>query len=157
MGNKLISLSKNEELGDIPTHFMKSGSSMPPTERLNTLLEFQRSVLPKQYKGLDVEYDIWYNTNELRSIRTWLYTDFIGQGIYLRVNTVKINDRLLTNIGNDLDQEIDEVRLQKIKEGLTNKYTLGTVTDFHEKVAFPPGSNLLGKNVISWKRKGEIV
>ena len=24
MGNKLISLSKNEELGDIPTHFMKS-------------------------------------------------------------------------------------------------------------------------------------
>ena len=157
MGNKLISLSKNEELGDIPTHFMKSGSSMPPTERLNTLLEFQRSVLPKQYKGLDVEYDIWYNTNELRSIRTWLYTDFIGQGIYLRVNTVKINDRLLTNIGNDRDQEIDEVRLQKIKEGLTNKYTLGTVTDFHEKVAFPPGSNLLGKNVISWKRLGELV
>ena len=83
MGNKLISLSKNEELGDIPTHFMKSGSSMPPTERLNTLLEFQRSVLPKQYKGLDVEYDIWYNTNELRSIRTWLYTDFIGQGLSL--------------------------------------------------------------------------
>ena len=67
---------------------------MPPKERLNTLLEFQRSVLPKQYKGLDVEYDIWYNTNELRSIRTWLYTDFLGQGIYFRVNTVKINDRL---------------------------------------------------------------
>ena len=146
MGNKLISLSKNEELGDIPTHFMKSGSSMPPTERLNTLLEFQRSVLPKQYKGLDVEYDVWYNTNELRSDQELGYTDFIGQGIYLRVNTVKINDRLLTNI-DDPDQEIDEVRLQKIKEGLTNKYTLGTVTNFHEKVAFPPGSNLLGKNI----------
>ena len=53
---KLKALSKNEELGDIPTHFMKSGSSMPPQDRLNTLLEFQRRVLPKKYKGLDVEY-----------------------------------------------------------------------------------------------------
>ena len=68
--------------------------------------------------GLNVEYDLWYNTNELRSIRTWLYTDFLGKGIYLRVNSVKINDRLLTNIVTMNDQEIDEDRLQKIIKSL---------------------------------------
>ena len=154
---KLKALSKNEELGDIPTHFMKSGSSMPPQDRLNTLLEFQRRVLPKKYKGLDVEYDIWYNTNELNTIRTWLYTDFIGQGIYLRVNTVKINDRLLDNIVADPEQKIDEDRIAKITKGLSDKYTLGGMEETYDKVAFPPGSNLLSKNIINWKRLGELV
>ena len=32
--NKLQALSINEEVGDIPTHFFKSGSSMRPKERL---------------------------------------------------------------------------------------------------------------------------
>ena len=42
--NNLQSLSINEELGDLPTHFMKSGSSMPRKERLDGLYKFQKEV-----------------------------------------------------------------------------------------------------------------
>ena len=38
--NKLEALSINEQLGDIPTHFMKSGSAYRPTNDLNSLAEF---------------------------------------------------------------------------------------------------------------------
>ena len=111
----LDALSINEELGDIPTHFMKSGSCMPPKERLSTLKEFQRRVLPKVYRGAKFEFDLWFNTNELRTIRNWLYTDFLGGGIYIRVNTIKINDRVMHSIA-DSDIKIDEERIQKIIE-----------------------------------------
>ena len=40
--NKLVALSKNEEVGDIPTHFFKSGSSMRPKEDLLELNEFKK-------------------------------------------------------------------------------------------------------------------
>ena len=104
-------IKHNEELGDIPTHFMKSGSCMPPKERLSTLKEFQRRVLPKVYRGAKFEFDLWFNTNELRTIRNWLYTDFLGGGIYIRVNTIKINDRVMHSIA-DSDIKIDEERIQ---------------------------------------------
>ena len=39
--NKLVALSKNEEVGDIPTHFFKSGSSMRPKNDLMELNEFK--------------------------------------------------------------------------------------------------------------------
>ena len=109
----LEALSINEELGDVPTHFMKSGSCMPPKDRLNTLHEFQKRVLPKEYRNAKFEYDLWYNTNELHTISNWLYTDFLGGGIYIRVNTIKINDRVMHSIA-DSDIKIDEDRIQKI-------------------------------------------
>ena len=148
--NNLQSLSINEELGDLPTHFMKSGSTMPPKERLNELYGFQKEIVPETYWGLNVEYDLWYNTNELSTIRTWLYTDFLGKGIYFRVNSVKINDRLFNRIAQDEYLEIDEDRISKIVKSLENKYTLQNYTgEYYEKVAFPPGSNLLNK-VVNW-------
>ena len=86
--NNLQQLSINEELGDLPTHFMKSGSSMPRKERLDGLYKFQKEVVPKTKWGLNVEYDLWYNTNELSTIRTWLYTDFLGKGIFFLSESV---------------------------------------------------------------------
>ncbi len=149
--NNLQSLSINEELGDLPTHFMKSGSSMPRKERLDGLYKFQKEVVPKTKWGLNVEYDLWYNTNELSTIRTWIYTDFLGKGIFFRVNSVKINDRLYNRIAQDEYLEIDEDRISKITESLENKYMLQNYTgEYYDKVAFPPGSNLLGKNVVNW-------
>ena len=56
-------------------------------ERLDGLYKFQKEVVPKTKWGLNVEYDLWYNTNELSTIRTWLYTDFLGKGIFFRVIT----------------------------------------------------------------------
>ena len=149
----LDALSINEELGDIPTHFMKSGSCMPPKDRLDTLKEFQRRVLPKSYRGAKFEYDLWFNTNELHTIRNWLYTDFLGGGIYIRVNTIKINDRVMHSIA-DSDIKIDEERIQKIVDSLENKYTLKINRATYDKVVFPPGSNLIqgGKNVLDWKK-----
>ena len=50
--NNLQSLSINEELGDLPTHFMKSGSTMPPKERLNELYGFQKRNSPRNLLGI---------------------------------------------------------------------------------------------------------
>ena len=149
----LDALAINEELGDVPTHFMKSGSCMPPKDRLETLLEFQRRVLPKSHRGASFEFDLWYNTNQLYTINNFLYTDFLGGGIFIRVNSIKINDRIMHNIA-DSDIKIDEERIQTIIDNLENKYTLQNNRSVHEKVIFPPGSNLIqnGKNVMDWKK-----
>ena len=140
----LDKLAINEELGDVPTHFMKSGSCMPPKDRLDTLLECQRRVLPKEHRGAKFEFDLWFNTNELRTIRNWLYTDFLGGGIFIRVNTIKINDRVMHSIA-DSDIKIDEERIDNVMKNLQNKYYLHPSEKFYEKVIFLPGSNLLCK------------
>ena len=145
--NKLKALSKNEEVGNIPTHFFKSGSSMRPKADLLDLNEFKHYLLPDKYRGAEFDYDVWFNTNENMTIRKWLYTDFLGKGIYLRVTSKPVNTRLFHSIINS-DIEIDEERIEKIKGNLQNKYSLQWNTEFHEKVIFLPGSNLLSKGTV---------
>ena len=143
--NKLDALSINEELGDIPTHFMKSGSTFRPKEQLKGLNEFKRRLIPKYASnGVEFEYDLWFNTNEINTIRRFLYTDFLGKGIYTRVNSVKINTRLFQSIV-DSNIKIDEERIEKIRQNLEDKYTFQWNTEFYDKVIFLPGSNLLCK------------
>ena len=143
--SKLDALSINEELGDIPTHFMKSGSTFRPKDQLKGLNEFKKRLIP-QYasNGIGFEYDLWFNTNELNTIRRFLYTDFLGKGIYTRVNSVKINTKLFQSIV-DSNIKIDEERIEKIRQNLEDKYTLQWNTEFYDKVIFLPGSNLLCK------------
>ena len=120
--NPLPPLSINEQVGDIPTHYMKSGSSMRPKAQLKELKSFRERVLPKSHRGLDLEYDLWFNTNEIMTIRSWLYTDFMGNGIVFKVNSVKINDKLFKSIV-DSDIKIDEERLDKIINNFRDKYS----------------------------------
>ena len=145
--SKLVPLSKDEELGNIPTHFMKSGSSLRPKKDLTDLQKFKRRLLPSQIEGLDVEYDVWFNTNELHTVRKWLYTDFLGKGIYMRVNSIKINNKLFRSIASS-DIKIDEERIEKIKNNLQNKYALGINQEYYDNVIFTPGSNLLCKDKV---------
>jgi len=154
----LDQLSINEKLGDVPTHFMKSGSCMPPKARLDILAKFREETVPEEYNGCSFEYDLWYNTNELHTIRTFLYTDFLGGGIFYRVNSIKINDAVMHSIANS-DIKIDEERIQKIIDSLGNKYQLKFNRATHDKVVFPPGSNLIqgGKNVLDWKKLDHMV
>ena len=145
--NKLQALSKNEEVGDIPTHFFKSGSSMRPKDDLLNLNEFKHYLIPEKHRGLGFDYDIWFNTNENMTIRKWLYTDFLGKGIYFRVTSKPVNTKLFDSIISS-DIEIDEERIAKIKSNLQNKYSLQWNTEFHNKVIFLPGSNLLSKRTV---------
>ena len=142
--NKLEALSTNEEVGDIVTHWMKSGSAFRPSGDLLELNEFGKKLLPKTHRGLAFEYDIWFNTNENYTIRKWLYTDFMGKGLYFRVPSIKINNRLFKSIVNS-DIKIDEERIDKVMKNLQNKYYLHPSENFYEKVIFLPGSNLLCK------------
>ena len=132
---KLMALSINEELGDVATHFMKSGSSFRPKKDLEVLNKFKHRLIPDSYRELPFEYDVMFNTNEVKTIRAWLYTDFLGKGIYVKVNSVKINDKLFKDIVNS-DIKIDEERIEKIIANLQNKYSLQWNTEFHEKVIF---------------------
>lgn len=142
--NKLEALSINEEVGDIVTHWMKSGSAFRPSNDLLELNEFGKKLLPKSHRGLPFEYDIWFNTNENFTIRKWLYTDFMGKGLYFRIPSVIINNKLFKAIVNS-DIKIDEERIAKIMDNLQNKYYLQPSNKFYEKVLFLPGSNLLCK------------
>ena len=159
--NPLPPLSINEQVGDIPTHYMKSGSSMRPKAQLEELKSFRERVLPKSHRGLDLEYDLWFNTNEIMTVRSWLYTDFMGNGILFKVNSVKINDKLFKSIV-DSDIKIDEERLDKIINNFRDKYLLKDNDSYYEKIIFPPGTNLLTKNgpnekVIDWGRVTQCV
>lgn len=154
--NKLEALSINEEVGNIPTHFMKSGSSMRPSADLEALNKFKKELIPERHRDVPFEYDIWFNTNELMTIRKWLYTDFMGKGLYFRVPTVQINDKLFKNII-DSDIKIDEERIQKIIDNLHNKYHLQYNSKFYDKIVFLPGSNLLCKPVVDWNKLKTLV
>ena len=44
----------------------------------------------KKHRGTTFEYDVWFNTNENVTIRKWLYTDFLGKGIYIRVSSIDL-------------------------------------------------------------------
>jgi hypothetical protein len=154
----LEQLSINEKLGDLPTHYMKSGSSMRPKAQLEEMGKFGDRLIPqgKKWRGSPFEYDLWYNTNELKTIRTWLWTDFLGRGIYVRVNSIKINNRLMNNIASS-DIKIDEERIEKIINVLEDKYLLESNPKFYDKVIFPPGSNLLQKQVMNWHKVGKLI
>lgn len=156
--NKLIPFSSEESLGDHVTHIFKSGSSLRPKKDLDELARFKKEIIPDSREGVDFNYDVWFNTNELHTIRKWLYTDFLGAGIYLRVPSVKINDRLMTAIVNS-DIKIDEERVEKIRNNLRNKYELKIVEENYDKVIFPPGTNLLTKNTpcVHWGRMKKLV
>ena len=133
--NPLKAMTINESLGDVPTHFMKSGSCFRPKGDLDSLGKLKARLVLDKSEGLDWEYDLWFNTNELHSIRKWLYTDFLGKGIACRVNSIKINTKLYKAII-DSDVKIDEERIEKIKNNLQNKYTLKWNTEFYDKVIF---------------------
>ena len=154
--NSLPPLSINEQVGDVPTHYMKSGSSMRPKAQLDELKIFRERILPKWHRGLRLEYDLWFNTNEIHTIRAWLYTDFMGNGLLFKVNSVKINDKIFKSIV-DSDIKIDEERIDKIINNFRDKYLLKDNETYHDKVIFPPGTNLLTKEgkdmqVIDWGR-----
>ena len=51
----LEKMSINEELGDIPTHFMKSGSSFRPKKDLELLNKFKKRIIPESYRGAPFE------------------------------------------------------------------------------------------------------
>ena len=68
----------------------------------------------------------------------------MGRGLYFRVPSIKINNRLFKAIVNS-DIKIDEERIDKVMKNLQNKYYLHPSEKFHEKVIFLPGSNLLCK------------
>lgn len=149
---KLVPMSSVEELGDQSTHIFKSGSCIRPQEDLNELSNLKKLIIPESREGVDFVYDVWFNTNELMTIRKWLYTDFLGAGIYMRVNSVLINDKLMNAIVKS-DVEIDKERLQKIKNNLRNKYHLKEIEEEYDKVVFPPGTNLLSKDrCVHWGR-----
>lgn len=154
----LEALSINETLGDLPTHYMKSGSSMRPKAQLEELGKFGDQLIGtnKKWRGSPFEYDLWYNTNELKTIRTWLWTDFLGKGIYVRVNSIKINNRLMKNLASS-DIKIDEERIDRIIKNLGDKYLLEGNTKYYDKVIFPPGSNLLQKGVMNWHKVQKLI
>ena len=142
--NKLEALSTNEEVGDIVTHWMKSGSAFRASSDLLELNEFGKKLIPKSHRGLPFEYDIWFNTNENYTVRKWLYTDFMGKGLYFRVPSVKINNRLFKAIINS-DIKIDEERVAKVMDNLQNKYYLQPSKNFYEKVERKESERLKSK------------
>ena len=84
---------------------------VPDTERFRELLNKFKKKVPESHRGAPFEYDLWFNI-EIQNYRGWLYTDFLGKGIYMRVSSIKINDKILQSIV-DSDIKIDEERINE--------------------------------------------
>ena len=158
------SLSSDERVGDVPTHFFKSRSLLR-----NTKSEFFRNLshnIPKTWNGLPVVYDIWWDThkeidsNNLPKIAGFSYSDFLSKCLYFRPTNSHLAKALLVNIlqnGSDVDEKI----ISKVTRNLQDKYKLIRAKHrFHEwpsSVIFLPGTNLLEKHYVDYDKVAELV
>ena len=72
-------MSTNEVLGDTAAHFFKSGNTLR-AGNFDELIKISE-LLPTDRK---IEYDIWYDKNDEKTVHGYVYTDMANQFLYIR-------------------------------------------------------------------------
>ena len=72
-------MSRNETLGDLHTHFFKSGNILR-NKNMNHLAAYAE-LFPTDVK---VEYDLWYDANDRNKVHGYVWTDACNKFIYIR-------------------------------------------------------------------------
>lgn len=132
-------MSRNEVLGDTPTHFFKSGGILRADDQ-EPLIAL-RDMLPTDRK---IEYDIWYNAGDENRVHGYCYTDMLNQFLYCRpCCTVRAYQTMTEAAKTEITEE-GEYLFQKMSES-SDKYRLRVSNESHPFVIFMAGTNIWNK------------
>lgn len=147
-------MSSKEELGDSVTHFFKTGGVL---RQENEELVALKKLLPVQGpNGTRVEYDVWYDMNDPKSVHGYVYTDAMSKFIYLRVGDANRSHLSMEQAAKCLPTEEGRQILEDLAATSSDKYKLKSTDTIYEKVVFLAGANILNK-AIDWDKLGALV
>lgn len=148
-----FNMSTNESLGDSVTHFYKTGGVL--RHRDVELLRL-RNILPVQGPASTrVEYDIWYDMNDAQRVHGYVYTDALGQFIYLRVGDASRSHELMAQAARSSVTEEGRTIVRELATATRDKYRLRKTDQRFERVAFLAGANILEK-AVDWSKLDEL-
>lgn len=147
-------LAREDEVGNSASHFFKSGNVLrnPKNEALS-----MRRLLPDNglYKT-NLEYDLWYDAGGRDKIYGYVYTDMLSDFIYLKpANAFFAESAMYASIKLDPSGH-GESLVDKIGEGVEDKYRLRPSKSENDFVIFLPGTNCIS-NVLDWDKTKRAV
>jgi hypothetical protein len=159
---KVLKLTENEHVGDNITHLLKSGN-ITRSDSVDQYSDFS-SQIPKVWRGMKLQYDLWYNSNNIdkktnRSyITSFLYTDMLNKCLYFRVPSDKLNTEILETVLLNKHETIDPFVVHRIANNLADKYNLipHQEEQFYDRVVFLPGTNILD-DILDFNKVKDIV
>lgn len=135
-------MSTNEWLGDMTTHFMKSGEALrsPANKDQESLAKF----IPRTANGVKVEYDISYDIPN--KIAGYKFTDFLTKALYIAPQSFILARRTITEACNMLPTQDGQRVVEQLRSSITDKYILHNTDKFTcDDLIVLPGTNLLVK------------
>lgn len=132
----LKKMSRNEVIGDVPTHFFKSGGILRSKEgdKLASLTQ----LFPKDRK---VEYDVWYDMNDKDRVHGYCYTDALNELLYIRPAChIRAYQTMVDAAKSDVTDE-GEYIFSRIAAG-SDKYRLRQPAEHPDFVIFMAGTNI---------------
>lgn len=138
-------MSTNEWLGDMTTHFMKSGDTLraPENEDQETLSQY----IPRTANGVKVEYDIAYDVPG--KIHGYKFSDFLTKAIYIAPQSFDIARNNISMTCNRGSTAVGQHVVEQLRQNITDKYILHNEESFDCKnLIILPGTNLLSKEDI---------
>ena len=101
-------MSTNEVLGDTAAHFFKSGNTLR-ADNFDELIKISE-LLPTDRK---VEYDIWYDKNDEKTVHGYVYTDMANQFLYTACLPVRTYQTMVEAAQSEITDE-GEMLYEKI-------------------------------------------
>ena len=147
-------LAREDAVGNNASHFFKSGNVLrnPKNEALN-----MRRLLPDNglYKT-NLEYDLWYDVGGRDKIHGYVYTDMLSDFLYLKpANAFFAESAMYASIKLN-PSSYGEYLVDKIGDGVEDKYRLRPSKSENEFVIFLPGTNCIS-NVLDWDKTKRAV
>ena len=141
----LKKMSRNEVIGDTPTHFFKSGGILRAKE--SKKLVPLTSLFPKDRK---VEYDVWYSMNDKDRVHGYCYTDALNEMLYIRPAChVRAYQTMIDAAQSEITDEGEHI-FSRVAAG-NDKYKLKQALKYPDFVVFMAGTNIWNK--VSNKRR----
>jgi hypothetical protein len=154
MKKKFEYMSTNEWLGDMTTHFMKSGEALrSPANTQESLSQY----IPRLVNGVKVEYDIAYDIPG--KIHGYKYSDFLTKAIHICPQSFVISRNIIAEVASRETTEEGCDVFQQLRDTIEDKYIqLGEDSFVVDELVVLPGTNLLVKDdIVDMEKIDELV
>lgn len=148
-------MSTNEWLGDMTTHFMKSGEALRSPD--NKDQESLAKYIPRVANGVKVEYDIAYDIPG--KIHGYKFSDFLTKALYISPQSFSIARNNITEIASRSPNNTGRRVIEQLRDGIADKYILHNDETFKcDDLIVLPGTNLLVKeDIVDMEKIDELV
>lgn len=124
---------------------------------VNAALVPLANLIPRRHRGVKIEYDITYEGPGGQQIAGYKMTDLLTKCLWLApCDTVEATRQLSLAIQLGATMEGRAIALQLARE-VEDKYLLRSMWTQAERIVVMPGSNLLQRNAVDWKKVDHAV